>query len=196
MHRPEVTDAIISTALEEFAEKGYGRMSMEAVAKRAGVGKSAVYRRWPSKQALAVDAMSRLGVPMAEVPDTGSLRGDLRALLRAVLDWLDEPRVGRILPDLVAEARRNQALADALTAELGDPRRERGRAVLERAVARGEIPADTDHELILDLLAAPVFWHLSVRRLPVTQDYLDRLLDTLLRAMTAPRPGPEPSPGG
>ncbi|HZG05407.1 MAG TPA: TetR/AcrR family transcriptional regulator [Streptomyces sp.] len=188
--RPELTDAIVEITLDELAEKGFGRMSMEAVARRAGVGKSALYRRWPSKQELAVDAMSRLSVPLAEAPDTGSLRGDVRAVLEATLSWLDDPRLGRILTDLVAEARRNETLARALAAAVGEPRRARGEVVLDRAIARGELPAGVDREIALDLFAAPLFWHLGVRLLPVTPEYLDRLTDVLTAALTAGRTGP------
>ncbi|WP_306333604.1 TetR/AcrR family transcriptional regulator [Streptomyces sp. KL118A] len=181
----ELTEAIVDIALDELAAKGFGRFSMEAVAKRAGVGKSALYRRWPSKTALAVSALSQLSVPLAETPDTGSLRGDLRAVLAAVLSWLDDPRFGRILPDMVAEALRNEELAEALTANLGDPRRERGEALIDRAVTRRELPEDVDRELMLDLLAAPIFWRLTVRRLPVAEDFLDSLVDMLIRALGA-----------
>ncbi|PJE95083.1 TetR family transcriptional regulator [Streptomyces carminius] len=187
--RPELTEAIVEIALGELAEKGYGRMSMEAVARRAGVGKSALYRRWPSKQALAVDAVARISVPLAETPDTGSLRGDVRAMLEALLSWLDDPRLGGILTDLMAEARRNGALARALAERVGEPRRARGEALLDRAAARGEVPAGLDREIVLDLIPGALFWHLGARRQPVTADYLDRLADTLVTALTAGRAG-------
>ncbi|MFF0739134.1 TetR/AcrR family transcriptional regulator [Streptomyces sp. NPDC004111] len=186
----ELTEAIVDIALDELAAKGFGRFSMEAVAKRAGVGKSALYRRWPSKSALAVAAVSQLSVPLAEAPDTGSLRGDLQAMVASVLSWLNDPRFGRILPDMVAEALRSEELADALTTNLGDPRRERGEALIDRAVSRGELPQDVDRELMLDLLAAPIFWRLTVRRRPVGQDFLDSHVDLLIRALGVPQQTP------
>lgn len=178
--RPELTDAIVEAVIDELAEKGYGRTSMDGVARRADVGKSSLYRRWPSKQEMVVDAVSQLSVPLAEFPDSGSLRGDLQQALNALVDWLDDPRFGRILPDLVAEANRNKALSDALTVHLDAPRRSRGQEVLDRAIARGELPTNTDREVALDLLAAPIFWRLRVRRASVSPEYLEHLLESML----------------
>lgn len=181
--QPQVTRAITVAVLDELALHGYGRLSMEAVAKRAEVGKSALYRRWPSKQDMVVAALSEFSVPLAEVPDTGSLRGDLLATVRAVHDWLTHPRFATILPDLTAEAARTPALAEAIAATIGEPRRALGAVTLRRAVERGELPADLDVEIALDLVAAPVYWRLSVRRAEVEPDYLERLVDHLMRAL-------------
>ncbi|WP_433272336.1 TetR/AcrR family transcriptional regulator [Actinosynnema sp. CS-041913] len=189
--RPRITSSITEAVLDELVEKGYGRLSMEAVAKRAGVGKSALYRRWPAKQDMVIAVLSEFSVPWAEVPDTGSLRGDLLATVRAVRDWLAHPRFATILPDLTAEAARNPALAAAIQATIGEPRRALGAATLRRAVDRGELPTDLDVDLALDLLAAPVYWRLNVRRAPVEPDYLDELVDHVLRALDA-RPAREP----
>jgi AcrR family transcriptional regulator len=182
--RQDLTDAIVEAALDELAERGYQGLSMDAVARRAGVGKSALYRRWAGKQEMAVDIVSRLGVPLAEVADSGSFAGDIRALLDAVLDWFTDPRLGPIFADLVTVARTNPVLGDALTEHLGDPRRQRGRVLLERAIGRGEIPADTDLDLALDTIAAPVFWRLHVRREPVTPAYLDQVAALMVHAFT------------
>lgn len=191
--QPQVTAAITEAVLAELAAHGYARLSMEAVARRAGVGKSALYRRWRSKQDMVSAALSEVSVPLAEVPDTGSLREDLCATLRAVHDWLGRPPFGAILPDLTAEAGRNPALADALTASVGQPRRALGAVTLQRAVARGELPADLDTELALDLIAAPLYWRLAVRHAPLEPDYVDRLTDHLLRALGA-QPGSDRAP--
>ncbi|SHE95641.1 TetR/AcrR family transcriptional regulator [Streptoalloteichus hindustanus] len=187
--RPELTESIAEAVLDELAEHGYGRLSMDAVARRAGVGKSALYRRWPSKQDMVVDVVSRLSVPLADVPDTGSLRDDLLATLRAVLDWLDHPRFRSVLPDLLAEAVRTPALADALAKHVGEPRRLRGAALLDRGVARGDVRADLDREVVLDLIAAPLYWRLRGRHVPVTPDYLENLADALVSMVSAAPPG-------
>lgn len=183
--QPHKTSAITEAVLDELAEHGYGRLSMEAVAKRAGVGKSALYRRWPAKQDMVVAALAEFSVPPAEVPDTGSLRGDLRATLGALHGWLTHPRFARILPDLAAEAGRNPALARAVERAVGEPRRARGAEMVARAVERGELPADVDVDLALDLVAAPLYWRLSVRRVEAGADHLDRLTEVLLRALGA-----------
>ncbi len=185
--QPEITRSITEAVLDELAEQGYARLSMEAVAKRAGVGKSALYRRWPAKHDMVMAVVSEFSLDHAATPDTGSLRGDVRALLDAVFDWLTHPRFARILPDLVAESARNPALREAITATIGAPRRERGVEVLRRAIDRGELAADLDIELALDLLAAPLYWRQSVRGASIEPGYLDALAETLLRALQPPR---------
>ncbi len=180
-----VTTAITEAVLAELTEHGYGRVSMEAVAKRAGVGKSALYRRWPSKQDMVIAALAELSVPAAEVPDTGSLRGDLRSMLQAVHDWLTDPRIAAILPDLIAEGGRNSALSDAIAVGVGQPRRDIATVTLVRAFDRGELPANLNVDVALDLLAAPLYWRLAVRRAPMGADYLDEMTEFLLRALGA-----------
>ncbi|TDC87216.1 TetR/AcrR family transcriptional regulator [Nonomuraea deserti] len=183
--QPHITSAITEAVLDELAERGYGRLSMEGVARRAGVGKSALYRRWPCKQDMVLAVLSQMSVPLAEFPDTGSLRGDLIAGLGAVHDWLTHPRFVLILPDLTAEAARNPALAEAIQATIGTPRRQLASAALHRAVERGELPAGLNLELALDLIAAPIHWRLNVRRAPIEPGYLEALADHLMRALGA-----------
>lgn len=183
--QPGITAAINDAVLAELVERGYARLSMEGVAKRAGAGKSALYRRWHTKQDMVLAVLAGISVPMADVPDTGTLRGDLRALVAAVAAWLTEPPFSRIIPDLVAEATRTPELAEAIATAVGEPRRALARRKLERAIARGELPADTDMELAQDMMAAMVYWRMVVRQAPVEPDYLDRLTDTVLRALGA-----------
>ncbi|MFE0024259.1 TetR/AcrR family transcriptional regulator [Amycolatopsis sp. NPDC059021] len=183
--QPEVTQAITEAVLDELAEQGFGRLSMEAVAKRAGVGKSALYRRWPSKHDMISAVVSEFSVTRAEVEDTGSLRGDLMLTLKALQEWITHPRFSRILPDLVAEGARHPGQAEVMRTSIAIPRRERGEDMLRRAIARGELPEDTDLEMALDLLAAPMYWRLVVRQAPPGPDYLDRLADLMLRALGA-----------
>ncbi|MFD9739459.1 TetR/AcrR family transcriptional regulator [Umezawaea sp. NPDC059074] len=182
--QPGITQAITEAVLEEWAQHGYARLSMEAVAKRAGVGKSALYRRWPSKQEMAMTVIAGFSVDRAVVPDTGSLRSDLRGALEGLVAWITDPRFSRILPDLVAETSRNAELGDFTRTMIGTPRRERSEAMLHRAIARGELRKDIDLELVLDLIAAPLYWRLSVRSSPLEPDYLDKLTDLLLRSIT------------
>lgn len=181
----DVTEAITEAVLDELAESGYGRLSMEAVAKRAGVGKSALYRRWPSKQDMVISVIATFSVGLAPTPDTGSLREDVRAALRALLDWLTHPRFSRIFPDLIAESGRNPALASAMFESVGEPRRRIGAAMLHRAVARGELPADVDMEMALDAIGALIYWRLVVRRAELEPGYLDSVTDLILRALGA-----------
>lgn len=183
--QPQITAAVTAAVMEQLAENGYARLSMEAVAKRAGVGKSALYRRWPSKQDMVVSVLGEFSVELAEFADTGALRTDLMAALELLHTWLTHPRMAAILPDLTAEAGRNPVLAQAVRATIGQPRRALGLQLLQRAIERGELPADTDVEMALDLIAGPMFWRLSVRHAEAEPDYLERLADHLLRALNA-----------
>jgi AcrR family transcriptional regulator len=112
--RPEVTEAIRAAVFEELAAVGYARMSIEGIARRAGVGKTAVYRRWRSKLHLVLDLVSALAVQGLPAPDTGSLEADLRLLYEVTSRALRHPVAGQILPDLQAEAARNPEIAEAL----------------------------------------------------------------------------------
>ncbi|PQD98969.1 TetR family transcriptional regulator [Mycobacterium sp. EPG1] len=183
--RSDVTDGIIEAVLDELADVGYGRLSMDGVARRAKAGKAALYRRWSSKQEMVLDAVTTISVPA--LPETsGDLRTDVAALVRGVDEWISDPRMTRVLPDLLAEAVRNTDLADALTARIGVTRRESGRVVIMAAIDRGEVRPDVDIEYALDLVAAPVFWRICGRRLPTTPEFLDRVVGTVLNAL--PRP--------
>lgn len=142
--RSDVTDGIIESVLDELADVGYGRLSMDGVARRAKAGKAALYRRWSSKQEMVLDAVTTISVPA--LPETsGDLRTDVAALVRGVDEWISDPRMTRVLPDL-AEAVRNTDLADALTARIGVTRRESGRVVIMAAIDRGEVRPDVDIE--------------------------------------------------
>ncbi|MFI6047489.1 TetR/AcrR family transcriptional regulator [Nocardia sp. NPDC051321] len=183
--QPQITAAVTEAVLDELAASGYVRLSMEAVAKRAGVGKSALYRRWPSKQDMVIAVLAEFSIELAEFADTGALRTDLIAALQVLHAWLTHPQMATILPDITAEAGRNPVLAEAVRATIGEPRRALGTELLHRAIERDELPADTDIELALDLIAGPMFWRLNVRHAEEEPDYLDRLADHMLRALDA-----------
>lgn len=186
--KADVTDGIIEAVLDELADVGYGKLSMDGVARRARAGKAALYRRWPAKQDMVLDAVTRISLPAVVGGSSGDLVTDVVNLVQSVDDWLSNPRMARILPDLLAEAKRNTSLADALTEQVGVTRREYGHAMMREAVNRGELSANLDVEYALDLVAAPVFWRICGRRQDTTPEYLDRVVDTVLHALGAPHP--------
>lgn len=181
--RAQVTDGIVEAVLDELAEVGFGRLSMDGVARRARAGKAALYRRWPSKQEMVLDVVTGLSVPMAATTPSGDLTADVAALVAGVDDWLADARMSRIVPDLIAEALRNPELASALADRLGAARRGYGQAVIDAAIARGEVSSDVDSEYVLDLVAAPVFWRLCGRRESTGPAFLDRVVDSVLHAL-------------
>ena len=172
--RGELTDALVSALFEEWAERGYAALSLEAVAKRAGAGKAALYRRWPSKAALARDALDQVGLDLTAVSDQGSLRGDIQAILGALRRVLRHPLARRIIPDLHAEIARSADVA-AMMKPFQSARRTRGEELIRRAIARGELPAEVDVQLANDLLAAPLYWRMIVVPGRADAAYLDRL---------------------
>ncbi|MHA6757393.1 TetR-like C-terminal domain-containing protein [Streptacidiphilus sp. PAMC 29251] len=180
-----MTEAIAAAFFEELAQVGYARLSLEAVAKRAGAGKAAIYRRWPSKPAMTIALISQVVSSAVEISDTGTLRGDVLAFVADAAAALRHRLPARIAPDLLAEGTRNPELAQALRAAVRDPRRARAMGMLERAIERGELPADVDRDLALDLLAGPLYWRLAVVHAPTAPDYLDRLTDKILAAIIA-----------
>jgi AcrR family transcriptional regulator len=181
--RETVTIAIRRATLAEMARAGYARMSMEAIARRAGVGKAAIYRRWPTKSALVVAVISAVAAHEVELPDTGTLRGDIRALLAANAALLRRPMTQRILADLMAETRRAPELEAALRTHVQVPRRAKGRDMLQRAIARGELREHLDVDLALDLLIAPLYWRIIATRRTATPAYLDTLTTIIVAAL-------------
>lgn len=182
--QPAVTDALTRALFEEWARVGYGALSLETVARRAGVGKAALYRRWPSKEAMVADRLEQVGVELTEVPDTGSLFGDVRALLYSVRRLLRHPLVRRILPDLHAEMNRSPALAQAIRGRLQVARRERAAGVFRRAIERDELAPSADLELLNDMVGL-LYWRLIVTNGRVDAAYMERLARFILAGLSS-----------
>ncbi|MFG1602899.1 TetR/AcrR family transcriptional regulator [Actinoplanes sp. NPDC049265] len=163
LHRPRVTSAIREAALEELAANGYARLSMDAVARRAGVGKAAIYRRWSSKVALVGDLIGDVFVP-PDATVTGNLGDDLHSLMTSFAALLSAPRIPAIMADLASEARRSPELSQRIAETVGDPYRSRITDVLDRAIAGGELPPSLDREAALDLTLSSLYWRVVVRR--------------------------------
>jgi AcrR family transcriptional regulator len=181
---PDVTDALLAAAVAVVAENGFGGFTMDAVAARAGCGKPAAYRRWASKEALLEDAVLLAASRAVPTPDTGSVREDLVIVLKELVEWLRSPE-GTVWKAVVAEAERDKTWAPAITG-IQEGRRSYTRIIVERAVARGELPAGTDPDWILDVAVAPIWFHALVWRRDVVPDrsYLERLADSALAAAT------------
>ncbi|MEU3659533.1 TetR/AcrR family transcriptional regulator [Streptomyces sp. NPDC032940] len=162
--REDVTEAIRAAVFEELAAVGYARMSIEGIARRAGVGKTAVYRRWRSKLHLVLDIVSALAVQGLPAPETGSLEGDLRLLYEVTSRALRHPVASQIIPDLQAEAARNPEIAEALQKTVREGQDGVASKILAAAVERGELRGGVDVELALDLISGPLYWRSVVVR--------------------------------
>lgn len=179
--RPGITDAALSAALDALGSVGFERLSMDEVARRAGVGKAALYRRWPGKLDMVLDALTRLSAPPKHV-EAMSLPEAVRELLDEAVAWLTDARTRAVLPDLIAQAGRQPELARALREHIGGPRRRWADTVLMRWTPDSP-EGERGRELAIDLLAAPLFWRLS-QQLELDEDYLTRLASLITCALT------------
>ncbi|MFF1835876.1 TetR/AcrR family transcriptional regulator [Streptomyces sp. NPDC058231] len=181
--REDVTDAIRSAVFDELAAVGFARMSIEGIARRAGVGKTAVYRRWKSKLALVLDLVSAVAVQGMPAPATGSLYGDVRAVLQLASYALRHPVASQVIPDLLVEAARNPEISETIKAALLDPQQGIAAVVVRDAVARGELPEGSDPDRALDLIVGPLYWRLAVVRGELPKGYLDDLAASAVSAL-------------
>jgi AcrR family transcriptional regulator len=173
-----VRAAVIEALLGELAEHGLGGTTMEGVARRAGVNKTTLYRRWGSKEDLVLDALLEIGERRVPIPDTGSLRDDLLTVAREIVASVSTPEADAVVraaaadpgPDskLVASVRQFWAVRFGL---LG--------TMVERAIERGELPADTDPKLLIEGLLGGIYLRVLVTREPLDDAVLVRLADWL-----------------
>jgi AcrR family transcriptional regulator len=176
--------AIREAAVDLFAERGFEGFSVEDVADRAGVSKATVYRRYPSKVDLVVEAGSCLATDEIRFPDTGTLRDDVRGLARLLVNAFENTRAGKVMPVMTFERRRYPELDAGYRRFLAD-RKARTRAVLLRAVQRGELPDDTDIGVMSSMLVGPIFHRLMITQEPLNDAFVDALVDALLRGFGA-----------
>jgi AcrR family transcriptional regulator len=176
--------AILKATRELLAEQGLTVMTIEEVAGRAGVGKASIYRRWPNKAALALDAFVDDYLAGIPVRDTGTLRGDLDASARDWIRLVTRTPAGRTLAGLLAETLVDPALAEAWRKIVLHRMRDDRRAIIARAVARGEVPAGTDPDLILDLFYGALYHRFINGHLPLSEGFA-RALATAVGAAAA-----------
>jgi AcrR family transcriptional regulator len=175
--------AILAAAAELALDRGLAAVSMDAVADRAGVSKATIYRWWPTKETLALDALYHEWAGVPRPRDTGSLREDLLSLLRPWAKEAGRRPYARVIAALIATAQTDPEFGRRYRERFVEPRREAARAIFRRAVARGEIPAGTDIEVALDLLYGPVYHRLLHGHAPLTDRFVREVIDTALRGL-------------
>jgi AcrR family transcriptional regulator len=177
--------AIQRAALELLQARGFSALSVDAIAARAGVGKATIYRWWPNKAAVVMDAFLADTAPDMPFPDTGSAREDLRRQMRAVIRLFNTPAVRDPFVVLIAESQHDPALAAAMRERFVASRRKAASEVLTRGVERGELRADLDLGIALDALYGPLYYRLLVSGERLTPRYANVLLEQLYPAFAA-----------
>jgi len=183
--------AILQAAADLLLDEGTAHVSMDTVAERAGVSKATIYRWWPSKERLALDALLEWTGTDSAPRDTGTLRGDLLALVRP---WVREIRrrpFARVIGALLTEAQSDPAFAEDYRRHFVEQRRAPMRAAFERAIARGEVPADLDVEVALDLIYGPVYHRLLHGHAPLTDRFAASVIDLALAGILTSPIAPE-----
>ncbi|MFF5292114.1 TetR/AcrR family transcriptional regulator [Paractinoplanes globisporus] len=164
--------AVLQAADDLLVEHGFARLTVEAIAQKAGVAKQTIYRWWPSKTDILLDAFLTDAAEELAPPDTGDLAADVRAHLTAVARFLTESDAGAVFRALTAESLHDPRLATRLRAEHLTAQRARDRLPLERAVARGDLPAGTDLDILVDRLVGPLYYRALVTGEEITADYI------------------------
>ena len=193
--RDHTLDAVITGAtLELLADIGFAALTIEAVATRAGVGKATLYRRWPGKEQLVIDAVRTL---VSEDPDpdtSAAVRDELVGLLEAVRRKSGSSLAGRIFPRLIGDSVDNPEFMRLYREQVLDPRRERFRTALLRGVEQGLVRPDVDTDHAIDLLVGPMAYRNLIRNDPPPgPDFAARIVDDVLRAL-APSTSPQEHP--
>jgi AcrR family transcriptional regulator len=173
-------EAILLATLELMAESGARDLRMDDVAGRAGVGKATIYRRYRSKDELIAAAIADL-VSEISIPDTGTTRADLLALMRGAVEVYRGSLEAGVMPSLVEAMSRDPELARLVRGEFLARRRAALQVVLERGVERGDLQRDLDIDLALDVLGGPLFYRLLITGGPIDERLAEGVVELILR---------------
>lgn len=181
---PKVRAAVLAATLAELAGTGYAALTVDNVARRAGVHKTTIYRRWKDRESLVTDTMTELAATQVPFPDTGDIDTDLRRLARSFVAFLNSPTGQAIVAATLSDASRIPEIADAKHRFFSD-RFRRAEPVVAGAIARGELPADTDPAELIRTLVAPIYLRLLVTAEPIDTTTADNAAKVALAAARA-----------
>ncbi|MEU0495836.1 TetR/AcrR family transcriptional regulator [Mycobacterium sp. NPDC006124] len=179
-----VRQAILAATFDELAESGYAALSMEAVASRAGVHKTTVYRRWPTLDDLLLDALTTWSQEALPVPDTGSIDTDLVALGRELAQVLNDGVGRQVVALVLTSGLRSPRLSEA-TRRYFDHQGLRAVPIVRRAVDRGELPETCDADALLTAFRAPLFYRMVTTGDPIDEALISRAVGVALNAARA-----------
>jgi AcrR family transcriptional regulator len=176
-----VRKAVLDSTAQTVAEQGAAAVSVAEIARRSGVHDTSIYRRWPTKEHLILDSLLNYSAAQLSIPDTGSLRDDLLAFAASVTTYAATP-IGQALLKAMAVTDDDEAMA-ASRAEFWLFRLDQARTMIDRAVERGEVAADTDPALALELLISPLHFRLLLSRQQIDRHVVAQLVDILLKGL-------------
>ncbi|GAB2681851.1 TetR/AcrR family transcriptional regulator [Nocardia goodfellowii] len=179
-----VRDAVRQATLVEVTQRGYQGLTVENVAKRSGVHKTSIYRRWGSPEGLVADALELAATEPIPIPDTGSVDSDLRALAEAVRAGFASPQGGAIGCAFILAGMQNPAAATALQSFIA-ARRRQSLVIVDRAVQRGELSPAVDGEELIRFALAPIYYRIFVTHEPPTAQDAHKSADAALAAARA-----------
>jgi AcrR family transcriptional regulator len=175
-------ERVLTATLDLLTEAGLGELTIDDVSRRSGVAKTTIYRHWPNRTALVIDACLRMDDGEQPPPDTGSLEGDVNAFLKRLAELLATARWSSILPSIVDAAEHEPTFAD-IHSTIQRRHAAPLRAALERAVARGEIQSSADLSAIVAALVGPLYYRRWFSREPIEDTFVDLLVRAVLAAV-------------
>ncbi|MGP4001679.1 TetR/AcrR family transcriptional regulator [Streptomyces sp. 8N706] len=182
--------AILDAAFELVGEVGFNKLTIEAIAARAGVGKQTIYRWWPSKAAVLFDSFLALSgdTDGPTLPDSGDLETDLKVVLRATVDELNDPKYDLPFRALTAESQNDPDLARELTGRILEPGLAAYEERLRAARDAGQVAEGVDPRVATEMLVGPLYHRWMLRTRPLTHDFADTVVDQTLRGIRPARP--------
>ncbi|RDI58992.1 TetR/AcrR family transcriptional regulator [Nocardia pseudobrasiliensis] len=173
--------AVLHAIDDLLVERGFAGLTIEGIAARAGVAKQTIYRWWPSKTEILLDAFTDDAAQHLTPPDSGDLGEDLRIHLHNLAEFLTTSDAGAVFRALIGQAQHDPEVATKLRTDHLGHQRDRERLPLQRALARGELPPETDIDFLVDQLVGPIYYRALVTGEPVSKEFTDRLVARVLR---------------
>lgn len=175
----EAKTSILQTAYELLLEHGLAGVTIEGIAKKAGVSKVTIYKWWQTKSALVLDAFFAATETILPVPDTGFIKDDLFQQANNLSEFINSPK-GKVISEFIAEGQYDSEFAKEYRSRYFVPRRFISRKIFERGIQRGEIKENTDIELCIDLIFSPIFYRLLITGDEINSDYISKIIDISL----------------
>jgi AcrR family transcriptional regulator len=171
--------AILEAFRELLVEVGFARLRLEHVAARAGTSKATIYRRWHSKEELAIELLHELATPFLAIPDSGDTRAELVTVTQSCIGRLTESDFGPVMRAMLCQIAANPTVGDRFRAMVVQARRDEVRRVIERGIARGDLPASTDLDIVTELLIGPIYFRLVFGG-ALDREFGEQVVDALL----------------